>query len=127
MARKPGTTKEYQRPSNDPAWEYETLTLLEYLSEPRSWDDLDQWSRENGLSDSGIRQALAWLDDAGKVRALYRGEKRRKNTVVWVRHAWWTRSNKNYTLIGARDYDPEDAPEDDALAHSEPLTDCLMV
>ena len=65
----------------DVRWPGWAAPLFEYLSsEPRSWQDLRQWSR---VSNTGgfdlVRQCLAWLENEGEVRSFYR-----EGTIRWT-------------------------------------------
>lgn len=57
-------------PESDPVWADWSRGLLEYLSEPRSWKELERWRRGRNQSKMLLRNCLAWLHNQGMVTLI---------------------------------------------------------
>lgn len=58
-------------PSDDPVWVDRARLLLEFLQEPRDWEQLSEWARRYGLTQSGLRHTIAY---ANKLISYQKGE-----------------------------------------------------
>lgn len=67
----------------DPRWEHWALPLLGMLSEPRDWEYLRAWYRENHYGGDKFRHCLAWLEEKGLA-----GSRVRETRTVWYRTAY---------------------------------------
>lgn len=67
----------------DPRWEGWSAPILAFLSEPRTWDQLNEWRKETKTNGSLLRHCLAWLEDQGRARSILIGEDR--DVIAWVR------------------------------------------
>jgi len=68
-------------------WEQLSRPLLSVLTEPRTWDDLNAWAKQNRFGQSRLRQSIAWLEHRGKaVSFLQRASGRA--TTYWVHRDW---------------------------------------
>lgn len=55
-------------PTGDHSWEKNSRGLLEFLSQTRTWTELNSWK---GISNPTVlRHALAWLEDRKRVRMM---------------------------------------------------------
>lgn len=55
-------------PTGSSIWGAITPPLLDYLSHPRSIDDIIEWAAIRGHTHSSVNNMLAWLSLVGKVR-----------------------------------------------------------
>ena len=55
-------------PVNSPIWEARTKSLFEYLSSPRSIDEIIEWAAVKERTHEWVNNMLAWLSLAGKAR-----------------------------------------------------------
>ncbi len=62
-------------PVSDPSWAGKTRKLLEFLGKPRSWKQLEGWSKRGAL----LRQSLAWLEDNREAGTFVR-----EGVLYWV-------------------------------------------
>jgi len=56
---------------NDPRWYDETRSLVLFLATPRKWKALSAWAKENHVSETHLRECLAWLDNRHEAWAAY--------------------------------------------------------
>ncbi len=70
-------------PMRDHSWEQNTRTLLKFLAQRRSWNELNAWT--GARSASLLRHGLAWLEERGYVRSTILDEQ-----IYWmaVRGLW---------------------------------------
>ena len=55
-------------PVCSPVWEEITLPLFNYLSSPRTIDDIIEWAAIRGHTHEGANNMLAWLSFTGKAK-----------------------------------------------------------
>jgi len=61
----------FSSPSNHPGWVKATRPIRVFLDNTlRTWNDLDRWGEQHGYGDNTLRQGIAWLEGAGKIRSL---------------------------------------------------------
>lgn len=49
--------------ASDMRWEGWSKPLLDFLEEPRNWDEIERWALSN-MSSGKLRNCIAWLEDA---------------------------------------------------------------
>jgi hypothetical protein len=51
--------------SDDRVWGDHSVAILAFLNQPRDWDTLTAWARENRVGGSLLRNTLAWCEHHG--------------------------------------------------------------
>lgn len=59
-------------PSADPRWEKICAPLREYISEPRTWGELDIWRKDHQVTESLYHNMLAWLEERAGIQAMWK-------------------------------------------------------
>jgi hypothetical protein len=58
-------------PTGDPRWEEWCAPLLAFIFEcPRTWDDLREWEKANGIRPSMTTHMVCWLEFHHRIAAL---------------------------------------------------------
>lgn len=60
-------------PVTSPEWKDNALPLLEYISTPKTWPELNQWAKDSKMLPHVMRNLLAWCE--GSHRAWFHAEK----------------------------------------------------
>jgi hypothetical protein len=63
----------------DPCWVGWTAPISKYLSEPRTWPQLEAWRKTSGVSSALLRHGLAWLEEMGHARSYSQ-----KDVIYWA-------------------------------------------
>lgn len=62
---------DFSSPGNHPGWAKAVRPVRLYLDNSlRTWNELDEWARQNGYSETSLRQCLAWLENEHKIRSI---------------------------------------------------------
>jgi hypothetical protein len=59
-------------PSSDPRWEQVCAPLKAFISEARTWDELETWRKNNQLTESLYHNMLAWLEERAGIQAMWK-------------------------------------------------------
>jgi hypothetical protein len=54
----PGRKK--TEPQSDPVWKKRSRGLLQFLQKARTWDEMEVWAAEHGLTQSVLRNTIAY-------------------------------------------------------------------
>jgi len=65
--------------AEDERWYEATRPLVLFLATPRTWEELSLWCKAEKISESNVRNGLAWLDSRHEAWASYNKDQQ----VVW--------------------------------------------